>query len=154
GVALRDDLARVLDMMLRELRDVHEALDARKDLDESAEGHDLRDLSLHDVALLIALKHLLPRICLRLFQSERAALALPIDVEALDVHLLSDLENVGGLVHVAPRQLRDVDEAVHPVEIDECAEVDDVRDRPLDDVARIELVEDRLPHLLALVLED
>ena len=58
------------------------------------------------------------------------------------------------MVDVAPRQLGDVDEAVHPVEVDEGAEVDDVRDRALDDVARVELVEDRLAHLLALVLED
>ena len=47
-----------------------------------------------------------------------------------------------------------MDQPVHPVEIDERAEVDDVRDRALDDVARVEPVEDRLTHLLALVLED
>ena len=47
-----------------------------------------------------------------------------------------------------------MDQAVHPVEIDEGAEVDDVRDRALDDVAGVEPVEDRLAHLLALVLED
>ena len=52
------------------------------------------------------------------------------------------------------RELGDVDEAVHPVEVDERAEVDDVGDRPLDDVARVEPVEDRLAHLLPLVLED
>jgi hypothetical protein len=46
-----------------------------------------------------------------------------------------------------------VDEAVHAVEIDEGAEVDDVRDRPLDGITRIQPV-DRLTHLLALVLED
>src|SRR5260370_33429785 len=57
------------------------------------------------------------------------------------------------MVDVAPRELRDMDETVHPVEIDEGPEVDDVRDRALDDVARIELVEDGLAHLLALVLE-
>src|SRR3954452_11838943 len=47
-----------------------------------------------------------------------------------------------------------MDQAVHAVEVDERAEVDDVRDLPLDDVARVEPVEDRLAHLLALVLED
>src|SRR6185295_18468102 len=52
------------------------------------------------------------------------------------------------------RELGDVDQAVHAVEIDEGAEVDDVRDLAVDDVARVEPVEDRLPHLLALVLED
>ena len=57
------------------------------------------------------------------------------------------------MVHVAPRELGDVDEAVHAVEVDERAEVDDVGDLALDHVARVEPVEDRLPHLLALVLE-
>ena len=45
-IALRDDLARVLDVVLRELGDVNEALDARHDLDEGAERHDLRHLAL------------------------------------------------------------------------------------------------------------
>jgi hypothetical protein len=43
---------------------------------------------------------------------------------------------------------------VHAVEVDESAEVDDVRDLALDDVARGKPVENRLAHLLALVLED
>ena len=47
-----------------------------------------------------------------------------------------------------------MDQPVHPVEVDERAEVDDVRDLALDHVARSEPVEDRLAHLLALVLED
>src|SRR5919199_333061 len=66
GVALRDDLARVLDVVLRELGDVHEALDAREDLDEGAEGHHLRHLAFDLVALVVGLQHLLPRIGLRL----------------------------------------------------------------------------------------
>ena len=69
------------------------------------------------------------------------------------MHLLADLEHLGRVVHVAPRELGDVDEPVHAVEVDEGAEVDDVRDRPVDDVARAQTVEDRLAHLLALVLE-
>src|ERR671929_103549 len=51
-VALRDDLARVLDVVLRELGDVHEPFHARQDLDEGAEGDDLRDLALDRVALV------------------------------------------------------------------------------------------------------
>src|SRR5213593_1359193 len=57
------------------------------------------------------------------------------------------------MVHVRPRELRDVDEPVHAVEVDERAEVDDVRDLAFDDVAGLELVEDLLPLLLALLLE-
>ena len=125
-----------------------------KDLDERAERDDLRHLAGDDVALVVALEHLLPRIGLGLLEAERDALAVAVDVEHLDVDLLADLEHLGRMVDVAPRQLRDVDQAVHAVEVDERAEVDDVRDRALDDVARVEPVEDRLAHLLALVLED
>src|SRR5205814_1368457 len=47
-VALRHDLARILDVMLRELGDVHEAFDAGEDLDERAERDHLRHLALDD----------------------------------------------------------------------------------------------------------
>jgi len=47
-----------------------------------------------------------------------------------------------------------VDEAVHPIQVDERAEIHDVRDLTVDNVARLEPVEDRLAHLLALVLDD
>ena len=95
----------------------------------------------------------LPRIALRLLETERDPLALAVDVQDLHVDRLADLEHLGRMVDVAPRKLGDVDETVHPVEIDERAEVDDVRDRPLDLVARVELVEDALPLILALLLE-
>src|SRR5262249_49031245 len=66
---------------------------------------------------------------------------------------LPDLEHLGRVVDVRPRELRDVDQAVHAVEVDERPEVDDVRDLALHDVARLEAVEDLLPLLLALLLE-
>ena len=153
-IALRDDLARVLDVMLRELGDVDEAFDAGQDLDEGAEGDDLRDTTLDDILLVVVLEHLLPRIRLRLLEAERDPLALAVDVEHLDLDGLADLEHLGRMVDVAPGELGDVDQAVHSVEVDERAEVDDVGDLPVDDVARVEPVEDRLAHLLALVLED
>src|SRR5262249_43517788 len=71
----------------------------------------------------------------------------------LDLHRLADLEHLGGMVDVRPRELRDVDQAVHAVEIDERAEIDDVRDLAFDNVAGLELVENLLPLLLALLLE-
>ena len=42
-VSLGDDLARILDMVLRELGDVHEPFDPGENLDEGAEGDHLRD---------------------------------------------------------------------------------------------------------------
>src|SRR4051794_34667229 len=47
-----------------------------------------------------------------------------------------------------------MDQAVDAVEVDESAEVDDVRDRALHDLAGLEAIEDLLAHLLALLLED
>src|SRR5215204_5368725 len=141
-------------MVLRELGDVHEAFDPGHDLDEGAERDDLRHLALDDVVLVVRLDDLLPRIRLRLLEAERDALALTVDVEHLHLHVLADLEHFRGMVDVAPRKLRDVDQPVHPVEVDERAEVDDVRDLAVDDVAGLEAVEDRLPHLLPLVFED
>ena len=152
-LALRDDLARVLDVMLRELGDVHEPLDPGQDLDERAEGDDLRDAALDDVVLVVALEHLLPRVVLGLLQTERDPLAVAVDVEHLDLDGLADLEDLGRMVDVRPGELRDVDQAVHAVEVDEGAEVDDVRDLALDDVAGLEPVEDLLALLLALLLE-
>ena len=57
------------------------------------------------------------------------------------------------MVDVAPGELGDVDQAVDAVEVDERAEVDDVRDDALDDAARLERVQDALPQLAALLLE-
>ncbi len=57
------------------------------------------------------------------------------------------------MVDVRPRELGDVDEAVDAVEVDERAEVDDVGDLALDDHAGLQLVEDLLALLLALLLE-
>src|SRR5919204_1103326 len=82
-VALRDDLTGVLDVVLRQLRDVHEPFDAGEDLDERTKGDDLRHLALDLVALVVLLEHLLPGIGLRLLQPEGDPLALAIDVEHL-----------------------------------------------------------------------
>src|SRR4051794_20403004 len=152
-VALRNDLARVLDVVVRKLGDVHEPLHAGQDLDERAERDDLRDLAVDDVALGVGVDHLLPRIRLRLLEAERDALAVAVDVEHLDLDRLADLEHLRRVVDVRPRELGDVDQAVHPVEVDEGAEVDDVGDLALDHVAGVEVVEDLLPLLLALLLE-
>ena len=61
--------------------------------------------------------------------------------------------HLGGMVDVAPGKLGDVDQAVDAVEVDEGAEVDDVGDLALDDLAGLEAAEDLLADLLALLLE-
>src|SRR6476469_1005292 len=106
------------------------------------------------VAFVVSLEHLLPRVGLGLLEPERDPLALAVDVEHLDLDVLADLEHLGRVVDVRPGALGDMDQAVHPVEVDEGAEVDDVRELAIDHVAGVEPVEDLLSLLLALVLED
>src|SRR5918998_1800327 len=152
-VAGRDDLARVLDVVRRELGDVDEALDAVEDLDEGAERHDLRDRALELVTDVVGVDDALPRILLRLLEAQRDALAVTVDVEHLDRDGVADREDLARVVDVRPRQLGDVDQAVDAVEVHERPEVDDVRDLALDDEARLQAIEDLLALLLALLFE-
>jgi hypothetical protein len=152
-VAGLDDLARVLHVLLGELGDVHEALDALEDLDEGAERDDLRDRALELVPDVVGVDDALPRILLGLLEAQGDALAVAVDVEHLDLHGVADREDLARVVDVRPRELGDVDQAVDAVEVDERAEVDDVGDLALDDEARLEPLQDRLALLLALLLE-
>ena len=128
-VADRDDLLGRLDVALGHLGDVDEALDAVADLDEHAERDELGDLALDDRADREVLDELLPRILRGLLEAERDALAVEVDVEHLHVDLVADLDDLGRVVDVAPRQLGDVHETVDAAEVDERAEVDDARRR-------------------------
>src|SRR3954453_4231689 len=140
--------------MLGELRDVYEALDARDDLDEGAEGNDLGDLALQRIARLVLVEPSPPGLLLRLLEPKRDSLALAVDVEDLHADRFAHREDLGRVVHMAPGKLRDVDQAVDPVEIDEGAEVDDVGDLALDDHPGLQPPEDLLADLLALLLQD
>ena len=122
-------------MVLGELGDVDEALDSGQDLDERAECDDLGHAPVYDVELRVGIDDLLPRIGLRLLETERDPLAIAVDVEHLHLDLLADLEDLGRVVHVAPGELRDMDQPVDAIQIDERAEVDDVRDHAFDHVA-------------------
>src|SRR5262249_27582102 len=97
--------------------------------------------------------HPLPGVLLGLLEAERDPLAVAVDVEDFDPHRVADRDHLGGMVDGTPGKLGDVDQTVGPVEVDEGAEVDDVRDLPLADLARLEPPEDLLADLLALFLE-
>ena len=65
-----DDLAGALHVVVGELGNVHEPLDARQDLDEGAEGDHLGHGSLEDVAGAMGADHPLPRVLLGLLEAE------------------------------------------------------------------------------------
>ena len=98
------------------------------DLDEGAEGHQLGDPAVDQLADPVGVGELLPRVGLGGLERQADALPVEVDVEHLHLDLVADLHDRRGVVDVLPRQLGHVDEAVHAAEVDEGAEVDDRRD--------------------------
>src|SRR5262249_61820127 len=66
---------------------------------------------------------------------------------------VSDRDDLGRVIDMAPGELGDVDQAVDALQVHEGPEVDDVGDLALHDLSGLEAAEDLLPHLLALLLE-
>ena len=141
-LAALDDLLGRLDVVDRHLGDVHETLDALAHLDERAEGHELRDPSVDELADLVAGRELLPRVLLGRLERERDALAGQVDVEDLHRDLVAHLHDGGRVVDVLPRQLGHVDETVHATEVHERTEVDDRGDHTGADLAGLQVREE------------
>src|SRR5690349_13937753 len=149
----RHDLLGELDVLARELGDVHQALDALGHADERTERHQLGDLSGSDLTDGVGAGEQLPRVLLRRLERQRHALALQVDLEDLDGDLLADLDDLAGVLDVLPRELGDVHEAVHAAQVDERAEVDDRGHDALADLALLEVVEERRARLRLRLLE-
>ena len=133
-------------MAVRQLGDVHQALDAILDGDEDTELDNLSDLALDDLAGNVGASEALPRILLGRLEGQGDALTVEIDVEHLDGDLVADLDDLGRMVDVLPGQLGDVDQAVDTAQIDERAEVDDGGHDTLADLALLELGQEGLAH--------
>ena len=138
---MRDQLRGVLDVARpAHLGDVHQTLDALLQLDERAVVGDRDHLAAHARADRVLLLDVLPRIRLQLLQAERDALAVPVDVEHLDLQLVADRHHLGRVADAAPRHVRDVQQAVDAAQVDERAEVGDVLDHALADLADLQLL--------------
>ena len=66
-----------------------------------------------------------------------------------DLDLVVDLDHVAGVVDAAPGHVGDVQQAVDAAQVDERAEVGDVLDLALAELADLDLVEQLLLLLLA-----
>ena len=113
----------LVDALLADLRDVHETVDAILELHEGAEGGDLADRALHDVADLEEGVDVGPWINRELLHTEADALLRGIDVQDDRVHFVALLEDFGGMVDLAgPRHVGDVHHTVDALfEFDEGA---------------------------------
>ena len=114
-----------LDVTLRQLGDVDQALDAVLNTHEGAEGNELGDLAGNDLADGVGPGEGLPRVLLGRLERQGDALAVEVDVQDLDRDLVADLDDLGGVVDVLPGQLGDVDQTVDATQVHEGTEVDD-----------------------------
>ncbi len=88
-----------------------------------------------------------------MLQGEGDLLLLLVHVQDVDLELLIDVDHLVGVVDPAPAHVGDVQQAVDAAEVHKGAELGDVLDDALADLADGDLVEQLLLHLLALVLE-
>src|SRR6185503_10700333 len=155
GFTDRNQLRRVTDVARpAHLADVHQAFDARLQLDERAVVGDRDHLAADAGADRILLGDILPRIALELLESERDALAVPIDVEDFDFQLLTDVDHLGRMLNASVGHVGDVEQSVDATEIDECTEVGDVLDHALPDLVLLELLHQLLALACAFLLEN
>ena len=131
-------------------RDVDEPFDARLELDECAVAHDV-----HDLAGMPAVDRVLGLRCLAtgwrlVLQAECDLLFVLVDVEDVDFELLVDLDHVVRVVDAAPTHVGDVEQAVDAAEVDEGAELGDVLDDALADLALFDFAQEPLFAVIAL----
>src|SRR5512135_3573945 len=141
-----DQVGDAADAVRRQLADVDQALDPRLQLDEGAELHDPRHLPLDGHPERVRLLDAIPGARGELLQSQADFARRAVDLEDLDLHFLTDLEELGRVRESRPAHLGDVEQAIHAPYVHERAEV---LDRPDDALADLPFLELR-PGLLAL----
>ncbi len=132
---------------------MHQPLDARLQLDEGAVAHDVDDFAGVPASDGILVGHVLPRAGRLVFEAQRDLFLVLVHLQDVHLKLLVDVDNFVRVVDPAPRHIGDVQEAVDAAQIDEGAELGDVLDDALADLADLDLAEELLLHLLALVLQ-
>ena len=139
-VADRDDLTRVRDAAVeRQARDVHQPVDAGRQLDEGAELLEPAHRSADGGADGKALRRRRPRVGREGAQREAdaPAAAARVGLELHDLRLdpLADCQHLGRDAGARMAELAHVDQPLDAAEIDERAEVAQRGDRPRDDRA-------------------
>ena len=119
-----------------EFGDVHEAFDTGFEFDKCAVGHQVDDLAFDAGAHRVLGLDVVPRVGELLLEAEADPFFLAVDVQNDHVDVLADLEDFGRVADAAPAHIGDMEQTVDAVEVDERAEIGDVLDRALADIAR------------------
>ena len=126
---------------------------ARLELDKGTVVREGHDFALKPFANRIAVARVDPRVGLELLEAERDPFGLRIELQHLDLDLVSDLEHLARVVHPPPGHVRHVQQPVDPTEVDEGTIVRDVLDHSVDNLAHLQGLQSGLAQLLALLLQ-
>ena len=107
--------------MISDLRNVDQAVNARYDLSECAERHELEDLNLSNRTDVVLGLEYVPRIVLLALVAEGDLLVFLIQTDNEYLYLVANRNDLGRVLDAAPRQLGDVNHAVHAADVYECA---------------------------------
>ena len=140
-------------MLTRKLRDVHESFDSVSDTDKRAEWDELGDLSRSNLTDCVRAREYLPWVFLSCLERKRYALAVHVHLENLDGNLLSNFDNLAGVLNVLPAEFRNVDETVNATEVHESSEVHDGRNDTLTDLTLLQIHQERAAALRLRLLE-
>src|SRR5205823_454491 len=136
------------------LANVHQALDARLEFDEGAVAHDVDDLARVPAADRVLRRHILPRAGRLVLETEGDLLLLLVHRQDVHLKLLVDVYHLVGIGDAAPAHVGDVEQAIDAAEINEGAELRNVLDDALARLPRLDLAEQFLLHLRALILDE
>ena len=131
-----------------------QAVNAGHDLGKGAEGHELDDLDLDHVADRAGVDKLGPGVVLGLLVAEGDAALLTVEADDINVYLLADGNDLGGVLDATPAELADVNHAVNAADVDKGAVAGEALDNAVVDLADLDLVPDGLGLLAALLLQD
>src|SRR5665213_3576732 len=131
----------------RHFGDVDQALDARFQFDERAVVGDVGDAALELCADRELGLDALPRIVEQLLHAQRNSVGLVVDLDDLDLHLLTNIEHFGRVIDAPPGDVGDMQQAIDAAQVHEGAVVGDVLDHAVDDLALFEILHQRLALL-------
>src|SRR5690606_9293720 len=116
------------------LGDVHETFDTGLQFNKRAVRHEIDDLAVNLGANGELVFDVVPGIVLGLLETEGNALFLAVDVDDHHLDFFALLQHFVRMADAAPTHVRDVEQAVHAVEIDERTEIGDILDDTLADL--------------------
>src|ERR1017187_7937767 len=123
------------------LADVHQAFDALFQLDEGAVVGHADDAAVYMRTDGIALGCVQPGIGRELFEAQRHALFLAIELQHLHLDLVAHLHQVARMGQAAPGHIGDVQQSVNASQIDEGAVVGQVLDRAGENAVFMQLIQ-------------